>query len=196
MNRKRRAQGVRTREPRLSHQCRFAPAPKIEKPCKTSGQQGGEGGRRDLSFKARAFSIGQLRYAAEIDPESDGHPVPAPLEENSGELLPAQHYVIGPFQHHRQSRSRNVDGFDQRQARSERQALRRRVSRAKADERASEKIAFRRHPGAALAAPACELVQRDEPVGLNGLRVSEEIGVGRAGFVDDADAGQKRLPAA
>jgi hypothetical protein len=39
-------------------------------------------------------------------------------------------------------------------------------------------------------------MQSDEPVTLNRVAVRNQVGVGRAGALDDPDARQKRLPAA
>ena len=47
-----------------------------------------------------------------------------------------------------------------------------------------------------LATLARLLFKRNQPVALDGAVVGQEIGIGRAGPLDDADAAQKRLPAA
>jgi hypothetical protein len=94
------------------------------------------------------------------------------------------------------ARHGDVDCFNQRKARRERQCLRRWVVRAELDERAAGEIARRRDPSASLPAPARILVQRDQPIALDRAVIGNEVRVGRAGALDDPDAAQNRLPAA
>lgn len=47
-----------------------------------------------------------------------------------------------------------------------------------------------------LAAPARELFERDQPVAFGGIRIGNEVCIGRAGTLDDANAAQKSDPAA
>jgi hypothetical protein len=49
---------------------------------------------------------------------------------------------------------------------------------------------------AALSPLARVLRQRDEPVALDGVRIGQQVGIGRAGALDDADSAQKIDPAA
>jgi hypothetical protein len=49
---------------------------------------------------------------------------------------------------------------------------------------------------AALAAPSRVLLQGDEPVAFNRAQVTQKVGVGRAGALDDPDSAQKIDPAA
>jgi hypothetical protein len=44
-----------------------------------------------------------------------------------------------------------------------------------------------------LAALAGLLLERDQPVAFDGLPVGKEVGVGRAGALDDADPAQRGL---
>ena len=57
-------------------------------------------------------------------------------------------------------------------------------------------IAPRRHPFPALASPARLLFERDQPVAFPRGAVDNEVGVGRAGPLDDTGAAQKSDPAA
>ena len=72
----------------------------------------------------------------------------------------------------------NIDRFDQRQPRGDRQSLRGRVARLKLDQGAAVKIACGRKPGPSLPSPARLLVQRDQPVAFDGLAVGDQVGVG------------------
>jgi hypothetical protein len=51
-----------------------------------------------------------------------------------------------------------------------------------------------------LAAPPRILLERDQPVALDRAldraNIGDQVGVGRAGPLDDSDAGQKSVPAA
>ena len=49
---------------------------------------------------------------------------------------------------------------------------------------------------AALPAPARLLLERDQPVAFGGGSVGNDVGIGRAGALDDPDAAQKSDPAA
>jgi hypothetical protein len=104
--------------------------------------------------------------------------------------------VIRPFEYQRLSRHRNVDRLDEGKSRRQRQRLRLRVAGAQLDDRASVEIPRRGDPLASLAAPARLLLKRDEPVAFLRGRFSDEIGVGRAGSLDETDAAQKSVPAA
>jgi hypothetical protein len=64
------------------------------------------------------------------------------------------------------------------------------------DKGAAEEIAVGAGPAAALAPASRRLFERDQPVAFDGGLVSEEVGIGRAGPLDDADAAQKIDPAA
>ncbi len=111
-------------------------------------------------------------------------------------FVAVEQQVVGPFEHQRLRRKRGVHRFDEGQPRDKRQALRRWVGRAQLHERAAEEIAWRGKPGAALAALAGILRQSDEPIAFDGRFVGDEVGVGRAGALDNADAAQKSEPAA
>jgi len=47
-----------------------------------------------------------------------------------------------------------------------------------------------------LPAPSGGLLERDQPIAFDGARVGNQVGVGRAGLLDDADTAQKSDPAA
>ena len=47
-----------------------------------------------------------------------------------------------------------------------------------------------------MAPFAGKLLPRDQPIAFAGLRIGNQVGVGRAGLLDDADAAQKSDPAA
>lgn len=74
--------------------------------------------------------------------------------------------------------------------------MRRRIILAEIDKSAAVKIACRGYPGPALPSLARVLVERDEPVALYAFGQGHQVGVGRAGPLDDPDPGQNRLPAA
>jgi hypothetical protein len=63
-------------------------------------------------------------------------------------------------------------------------------------QRAPEEIAAPRHPLTALPALSGILVQRDEPIAFNGVVIGCNVGVGRAGPLNDPDTAQKIDPAA
>ena len=67
---------------------------------------------------------------------------------------------------------------------------------SKRDQSASVEIPGYRQPNPALPSFALLLVERDQPIAFDGLVVGNEIGIGRAGALDNSDAGQNRLPAA
>jgi hypothetical protein len=93
-------------------------------------------------------------------------------------------------------RHTDVDGLDQREAGNERKRLWRRIARAQLHKRAAVEVAIDRDPASALAAPPRLLVQRDEPVAFDGALFRNQVGIGRAGALDDPDARQKIDPAA
>jgi len=74
--------------------------------------------------------------------------------------------------------------------------LRGRIAGPELDQSAAEEVAAKRAPFAALPSPPGFLSARDQPVALDAVLRCEEIGVGRAGALDNADAAQKIDPAA
>jgi hypothetical protein len=72
----------------------------------------------------------------------------------------------------------------------------RRISGAECDDRASIEVSDRRHPLAALPPATGNLFERDQPVAFDGSRVGNQVGIGRTGALDDADAAQNSDPAA
>ncbi len=93
-------------------------------------------------------------------------------------------------------RGGDVDGFDERETGGEREGRRGGILLAQIDEGAAVEIPRRRYPAAALPSPSCGLIERDQPVAFDCLFVRDQVGVGRAGALDDADARQKIDPAA
>jgi hypothetical protein len=71
-----------------------------------------------------------------------------------------------------------------------------RIAVAELDQRAAEEIALGAYPRPALPALPCLLRQRDKPIPLGCGFVSNEVGIGRAGALDDPDAAQNSDPAA
>ena len=66
----------------------------------------------------------------------------------------------------------------------------------KNDQGATEEITLGGLPIAALAAAAGVLGQRDQPVAFQRGQVSQQVGIGRAGTLDNANSTQKSDPAA
>jgi hypothetical protein len=90
----------------------------------------------------------------------------------------------------------DIDRLNESEPRSEGKGRCRRIFAAQPDQRASVEIAGCGDPVAALPSPPGPLLERNEPLTLDSIGVSEEIGIGRAGLLDDADAAQKSDPAA
>jgi len=185
-----------TGEPRLGKKRRLARPPEPEKPFEATGEHWRKGLRCHLERQRRAFAVGQVRRVREVDSEADHDPVAAALEQNAGEFPPKKEQVVGPLQHQRLPRNRKVDRFDEREPRDERQGLRLWVARPKLDKRAPVEIAGRRNPLTPLPPPARLLFERDKPVAFASDGVGNEVGIGRAGSLDDADSAQKSVPAA
>ena len=72
----------------------------------------------------------------------------------------------------------------------------RRVILPQLDKRRTEEIAVLRLPLATLPSLARILRQGDEPSAFHRRSIGKQIGIGRAGTLNDADAAQNRLPAA
>ena len=88
-------------------------------------------------------------------------------------FLPAKKQVVGPFEQQRLARDGDVDRFGEREAGRERERLRSRIGGAQLDDRAAIEIAGDRHPGPALPTPARLLVERDQPVAFDRVRVGD-----------------------
>ena len=187
---------MRAREPGPREHSRLALPPKFQHPRETASKQRREGFRSDLAGQGCPFAVGQYRRARQIDAESDCNPLAVAFKQNPRELLASEHRVVGPFQHQRLTGRGDVYGLDEGQSCGKRQRLCRRIASAQLDQRAAEEIARSRNPGAALASPACLLLERNQPATLNGIRIGEQVDVGRTGALDDIDTAQNRLPAA
>ena len=190
------ADRVRARQPGLRQRRRFALPPQPDEPGHASGKKWSEGLRSHASTKRRAGPARQVGGRSKVHTEADHHSVAASFEEDPGQLLPVKKQVVGPFEHQRLSWERGVDGLDQSEAGRQRQGLRLGVRRAQLDDRTSVEIPDRRMPLAPLPSPARLLLERDEPVALYSRRIGDKIGVGRAGALDETDAGQNSVPAA
>jgi len=176
--------------------CTLRLAPEVQQPGKASGEERSKGLRHDLDREPRGFTIVKRRSAREIDAEADRDAISAPLEQDAGELLPAEHQVVRPFEHERFAGRRDVERLDQREPRRQGERRRRRVIRPELDERAPVEIAVGGDPLASLPAPARFLFERDEPFAFDGSLRSEQVRIGRANALDDPDAAQKIDPAA
>ena len=150
----------------------------------------------DLPAKVSSLPVGQSRRFGEVHSESHCNAVAVSLEQDPAELLALEHQVVRPFKHQRLRGHRDVYRFDERQPRGYRQALRGRIAGGELDEGASEEIAGRGDPMAALPALSRLLVERDQPVALAEGLIGYRVGIGRAGALDDPDAAQKSAPAA
>jgi hypothetical protein len=155
---------MRARQPGLSEHRRLARAPEGQESREARRKQRREGFRRDSSAKVGGLAVGQRGPLGQVHSEPRRDPVAAALEQDAGELLALRHQVVGPFEHERLPGHGRVDGFDQRQTRRKRKALRRTIAGREIDDRAAVEIARRRYPGAALPPPARPLFERDEPI--------------------------------
>ena len=183
-------------QPRLRKHGRIRVAPCFQQLRETPGEQGRESLRKHLLTKECGRAIRQSGCCREIDAEAHGNPVPVALQQGTGELSAVQHDVVRPFQHQRLPGSRDIDGLDQGKSGNERERLCRRIIISKLNERAAVEIAFRREPAPALTSATRLLIERDEPIAFDRASFGNQVGIGRAGALDDADAGQNRLPAA
>jgi hypothetical protein len=107
-----------------------------------------------------------------------------------------KHQVVRPFEHQGLARQRDVRRFDEREARGQRQRRGRRVVLPKLDQRAAVEIALGGNPLPPLPTSAGILVQGDQPIAFVGAGISKNVGIGRAGPLDDPDPSQKIDPAA
>jgi hypothetical protein len=74
--------------------------------------------------------------------------------------------------------------------------MRLRIACPKLDDSASMEVARRGNPLPSLPTLSGPLLERDEPIAFGGRSVSDKIGVGRVGALDDADSAQNSDPAA
>lgn len=142
------------------------------------------------------MAVCQRRRSGQVHSKTDDHAAFAPFQEYAGQLGVAQQKVVRPFQHERLTWEASVDRFDEAQPRDERERLRRRIATSDLYESAAEEITGLTDPLASLAASARGLGQGNEPVPFYGTWIGKQVGVGRAGTLDDPDAAQKIDPAA
>jgi hypothetical protein len=187
---------MRSSEPGLGKQTRRGLPPKFKDSCEAARQQGREGLREHLPTQRRSLAVGKVGGAGKIDPKADGNTIATAFEEYSGELRAEEKQVIGPLQHQRLKRGSKIDCFGECKPRCKRQGLRGRVAVFELNQRAAVEIARRGQPRAALPAPARDLLERYQPVAFDKARIGDEVGIGRAGLLDDADACQNSDPAA
>ena len=74
--------------------------------------------------------------------------------------------------------------------------MRGRVVGTELDQCAAIKISLGGNPAPALPALPRFLVERNQPLAFDRALASDQVGVGRAGSLDDPNPRQKRLPAA
>jgi hypothetical protein len=74
--------------------------------------------------------------------------------------------------------------------------LRWRIAALQLNQGAAVEISRRGNPRPSLAPPASLLFERDQPIAFDRAWLGNDVGVGRAGPLDDADAAQKIDPAA
>ena len=143
------------------------------------------------------MAVGQLRRGGEIDPEADDDPVAAALEQDARELLAGEHQIVGPFEHQRLRRAPRTStaSISARPAASDR-VCGGRIVRPQPDQGAAEEIALRRHPFRPCRPLPASCCQRDQPVAFDRVWIGKQVGIGRAGALDDPDAAQNSDPAA
>lgn len=185
---------VRSGEPCLREERRLAAPPQMQQSFEAVRQHRREVLRCHLRRQRSARSVRQLGRRCEIDPETDDDALAAPLEEDSCNLLSKKEQVVRPFEHQGLPGNGDVDGLDEGKPGCERQGLGLRIGGLQLDKRASVEIAAPGDPRAALPTAPRPLFQCDEPIAFLGNRIGNEVGVCRAGALDDAD--QKSDPAA
>lgn len=137
-----------------------------------------------------------LRGCGEIDPEADDHSIALPLKQDPRHLRSIKEQVVRPFEKQWLAWDGCIERFDESKTRNQGQRLRRRIASSDRNQRASEEITAFRQPLAALAALSGGLLKRDQPVPFGRALIREEVGVGRAGSLDNPDSGQRSAPAA
>ena len=145
-----------------------AGAPKVEHAREGAGEQRREGLGLNFATKRRRLSVSEIGSGSEIDAEAEDDPITVPFEQDSGELLAGEHQVIGPLEHHRPARHRDVERLDQREAGDERESRRGRIVGAKLDQGAAVEVARRGDPFATLPPLSRVLFQSDEPFAFGG----------------------------
>jgi len=187
---------MRPGQPRLSDKNRFARPPEVKHAGEISSEKRGERLGAYLTAERCRLPIGESRSGRQIDPKPDRNSISRSFEEDAGELAAEEHHIVGPFQHQRPPGNGDIDCLYQCETGGERQARRGRIVRAQLNERATVKIPWRGNPCPALTPSARLLLESDQPISLDAVRIGDEIGVGRTDPLDDADAAQKIDPAA
>src|SRR3954451_5146741 len=86
-----------------------------------------------------------------------------------------------------------MNGFDQRETGCQGERRCGWIGFAQPNQRAPKEICRRGNPFTTLSSAARSLLQRDQPVAFNGVLIGEQIGVCRAGLLDDPNAAQTAL---
>ena len=171
-------------------------APLVPAAAEGFGQQGCEILGRDGALERCRGSAGYVGRYGEVHAEAGDDAVAAALEQDAGKLGAGQHEVVRPFQLEREAAGDLIGGFDQGQAGGKRQRRRGRIAGSDVDQCTAEEIAVGGLPITALTAAPGVLGQRDQPIAFLRIIIGKQIGVGRAGPLDDADVAQKSDPAA
>ena len=108
-------------------------------------------------------------------------------------FVPSSMQVVGPFEHERLAGRGDVNALRSAPARRPAKAS------APADRRAPistsvlpKKLPVRGNPAPSLPSPARILLERDQPVAFDGGFVGNQVGIGRAGALDDRGCGVRR----
>lgn len=187
---------VRPRLPVGEDRLRLAGPPSLHLARHAACEQGRERFRSNQPVERRSLATLHARRDGKIDSESGDDAVVASLQEDSRQLAAPEQQIVRPFQHQRSTGRHHVGRIDQRNAGGQRQQLRRRVVRPCDDEGASEEVSLERLPLPSLAASPRVLGQCDQPIAFGRIRVRKQVGIGRAGTLDDPDTAQKSDPAA
>jgi len=137
--------------------------------------------------EARRFLRQPFGMMSEVDAEAGDHRVALALKQDAGELGAANQKIVGPFD--ADSRYIRCDDVMERDGGDECQRRSRRVSGAKADDRAGVEVTRRGEPRPALPALAASLAIGAQPAAFGRTIASEngEIVVGGACLCDGAD---------
>jgi hypothetical protein len=150
-------------------------------------EQIGRGSGAGEIAQAGHRALDEIGPGGEVDAEAGDHRLPFPLEQDAGDLGPVGEQVVGPFERETgcELRCRFMKGDRRRQ----RESVRGRITRSRADKRARVEIAFRRFPGPALTPLAPDLAAGAKPFALGsaGARERGDIVVCGARLGDEPD---------